>query len=237
MVERGTYVASKAAKQKYRMNHGQLILVLLFFNIAAVMASGTIQSARGSLTVVPTARAVGPYLALAPTTELVSWMASAAQRPNWVSVKCTRWPMRGKSSSATELSTNTVPSETLISSSFASSTGPIAAIALPPQMAVPMLINCDCVLPTLSRYPSRMPRPMTKLMLIAVYTKPDLPAWSTCPRFIPKPRQTTAACNRNRERCRVSLWKRWTVVSPKTSPTASASGGPIRPEAATIMQV
>src|SRR5665213_3265075 len=113
MVERGTYVASKAAKQKYRMNHGQLILVLLFFNIAAVMASGTIQSARVSLTVVPTASAVGPYLALAPTTELVSWMARAAHSPNCVSVKCTRWPMRGNTRRATEFSTKTVPRETL----------------------------------------------------------------------------------------------------------------------------
>ena len=150
------------------MNHGQWTLVLLFFNIAATMASGTIHRARVSLTVVPTASAVGPYLALAPTTELVSWIASAAHSPNCVSVKCTRWPTSGNNSSATELRTNTVPSETLISSSFASSTGPIAAIALPPQMAVPMLINCDCVLPTLRKWPIRIPRPRAKPMLIAV---------------------------------------------------------------------
>ena len=42
----------------------------------------TIYSARASFTVVPTASATAPYLAAAPTTELVSWIASAAHRPN-----------------------------------------------------------------------------------------------------------------------------------------------------------
>ena len=61
-----------AAKQKYRMNHGQFTFAWLFFSIAVAIASGTIHSARASFTVVPTARAVGPYFAAAPTTELVS---------------------------------------------------------------------------------------------------------------------------------------------------------------------
>ena len=48
-----------------RMNHGQLTRFALQHR--QVMASGTIQSARVSFTVVPTASAVGLYLALALT--------------------------------------------------------------------------------------------------------------------------------------------------------------------------
>ena len=54
------------------MNHGQFTFALLFFNIAVAIASGTIHNALASFTVVPTASAVGPYFAAAPTTELVS---------------------------------------------------------------------------------------------------------------------------------------------------------------------
>ena len=54
------------------MNHGHLIRVLLPLTEAVLIDSGTIQSARASFTVVPTARATAPYFADAPTTELVS---------------------------------------------------------------------------------------------------------------------------------------------------------------------
>ena len=49
--------------------------------------------------------------------------------------------MAGKVSSATEFSTKTVPSDTDISSSVAPVIGPTAAIALPPQIAVPVEIR------------------------------------------------------------------------------------------------
>ena len=49
--------------------------------------------------------------------------------------------MAGKVSRATELSTNTVPSEMAICSSLAPVMGPTAAMALPPQMAVPVEIR------------------------------------------------------------------------------------------------
>ena len=49
---------------------------------AAVMSeTGTIQSARASLTGVPMASACGPYRAAAPTTEEVSWMADGLAGP------------------------------------------------------------------------------------------------------------------------------------------------------------
>ena len=46
--------------------------VLLPLTAAVPTVMGTIHSARASFTVVPTARATVPYLAEAPTTELVS---------------------------------------------------------------------------------------------------------------------------------------------------------------------
>ena len=65
-------IFNSAATQKNRMNQGHWIRALLFSVIAVTTDRGTIQSARASLIVVPTANAVGPYFAVAPTTELVS---------------------------------------------------------------------------------------------------------------------------------------------------------------------
>src|SRR5207245_3128677 len=101
------------------MNQGHWIFALARIAMAVASDKGTIHRARASFTVVPTARAVEPYFAAAPTTELVSWIARAAQRPNcdWVSLRAV--PIAGKISKAMALRTNTVPSETAISSSLA----------------------------------------------------------------------------------------------------------------------
>ena len=69
-------------------------------------------------------------------------MAIADQTPNCVCVRCSAAPIGGKMKSAIELRMKTVPSETDISSSLAPMTGPTAAIALPPQIAVPEEIRC-----------------------------------------------------------------------------------------------
>src|SRR5271157_2417599 len=126
------------------MNHGHWMPVLLPLTAAVPTDRGTIHSARASFTVVPTASATAPYFAEAPTTELVSWMASAAHNPNCLSETFSIKPMAGKVSSAIELSRKIVPSETDISSSVAPTIGPTAAIALPPQIAVPVeMRNAD----------------------------------------------------------------------------------------------
>jgi len=59
------------------------------------------------------------------------------------------------------------PSDTAISSSPAFTTGPTAAIALPPQIAVPALIKRAEVFGTLRR-PSARPSKSAKLMPIAL---------------------------------------------------------------------
>src|SRR5271167_1096761 len=120
------------------MNHGHWICVLLPLTAAVPRDKGTIHRARANFTVVPTASAATPYFAEAPTTELVSLMASAAHRPNWLCESFSITPIAGKVSSAIELSRKIVPSETDISSSVAPTIGPTAAIALPPQIAVPV---------------------------------------------------------------------------------------------------
>ncbi len=80
-----------------------------------------------------------------------------APRPNWFCVMCSMVPITGKVSNATELRTKTVPSETAICSSLASVIGATAAIALPPQIAVPAEIRKDVLCSTLSSFPSPQP--------------------------------------------------------------------------------
>src|ERR1700740_3260790 len=71
-----------------------------------------------------------------PKTELRVWLMCRAK------------PITGNRNSATELRINTAPSDTAISSSLAPAIGPTAAIALPPQIAVPALIRNDAFLLT-----------------------------------------------------------------------------------------
>ena len=65
-------------------------------------------------------------------------MAMAAQVPNCCWVSPSKWPSGGKRKSATAFSTKMVAKETDIWASFALAIGPVAAMALPPQMAVPL---------------------------------------------------------------------------------------------------
>src|SRR5579862_4673486 len=200
----GSSVFSSAARQKNKMNHGHWIFALVFKTIAVTTDSGTIHSARASFTVVPTASASAPYFAVAPTTELVSWMASADHNPNCDWLMCSAHPITGNRNSATEFRMNTVPSATAISSSLALAIGPTAAMALPPQIAVPALIRNAAFLPTRSTYPSPRPRDIATVIPIAVYRKPERPARATSCKFIPNPSATTEPCSRNFAQPRVS---------------------------------
>ncbi len=126
----GRYVLASAARTKSPMNQGNWMwgrlppLAGTFWKRLCLMAAvasakGTIQRARASFTVVPMTRACAPYFVAAPTTELVSWIASAAQSPNY---DCERWsalPIGGKISRAIEFKIKIVPSDTAISSSSA----------------------------------------------------------------------------------------------------------------------
>src|SRR5215469_7827594 len=154
--------------QKRRMNQGHWMRALLFRETAVTIDKGTIHRARASLTVVPTANAAAPYFAVAPTTELVSWIASADHSPNCDWLICSAVPIAGNRNRATEFRIKTALSETAISSSLASAIGPTAAMALPPQIAVPAAIRKADFVPTRMRYPSPSPISITAVMLIAV---------------------------------------------------------------------
>ena len=106
---------------------------------AVTSDSGIIQSARVSFIVVAISSASGLNAFPAPTTELVSWMAIAAQVPNCWSFIPNQWPRTGKTKRAMALRMNIVPSAIDMSESLALSTGPTAAMALPPHIAVPEL--------------------------------------------------------------------------------------------------
>ncbi len=70
--------------------------------------------------------------------------------------------------SAIEFSMNTVPIATAISSSSACRIGPTAAIADPPQIAVPVAIRNDGVPFTRNARPMASPMASANVMLIAV---------------------------------------------------------------------
>ena len=81
---------------------------------------------------------------------------------------CSIVPIAGNVSKATEFSTKTVPSETAISSWLALVIGATAAMALPPQMAVPAEMRNEILCFTSKSLPSHQPKSKAMLMLAAV---------------------------------------------------------------------
>ena len=96
---------------------------------------------------------------------------------------------------ATVLRINTTPIETAISSSFASITGAVAAIALPPQIPVPNIISCEDLFFNLNKFASKNPAKTIIDKLMAVCNKPLLPIEITLEMFKPKPNRITARFN------------------------------------------
>ena len=132
------------ASTKRKMNQGMETLPEPSRNTNIVAnARGIIHRARVSLMSVAICRASSPYTSPAPTTLEVSCMAMAAHVPNWAWLMSNRWPRGGKMNRATALRMKMTPRLTAISFSSARSTGPTAAMALPPQMAVPLLMRYD----------------------------------------------------------------------------------------------
>src|ERR1700722_7584847 len=161
-------------------------------------------------------------------------MARADHKPNCSCERCSAEPIGGNINSATEFRMNTVPIETAISSSLACTMGATAAMALPPQIAVPAVIKNAAVFSTLKSLPTSRPAIIAKVMLPAVETKPLRPARSTSCRFIPKPSATTEALSRNLASSPLSAGEGCAKVSPNTRPTTSATGGERNPLAAQI---
>ena len=66
-----------------------------------------------------------------------------------------------------------------------------AAMAEPPQMAVPDERSVLMALSVLSRRPSSQPRAKTPAIVAAAKARPAMPAWATLPRSMRRPRRTT----------------------------------------------
>ncbi|MNX88715.1 hypothetical protein D3C86_1206960 [compost metagenome] len=150
-----------------------------------------IHNARASFTVVATSSACGPYLLAAPTTELVSCMAIADHIPNCVSERCKAWPIAGNTNRAMELRIKTMPNATDICLASALMTGPTAAMALPPHIAVPEAIRCDVLRSIFSSLPIIYPSIKVPKIEAMVNNIPSLPALRALCRFIPNPNPTT----------------------------------------------
>ena len=150
-----------------------------------------IQRARINFVVVAMARASLLYVLAAPTTELVSWIAIAHQYPNWWSFISNQRPITGKMNRATALSMKMVPMATVISLSLALITGDKAAIALPPQMAVPPETRNPVSRLTFNFLVKNKPNPIVITIENMVNKIPVFPASMACSTFIPKPSPTT----------------------------------------------
>ena len=100
--------------------------------------------------------------------------------------------MVGKINKAIELSKNTIPKAILISLPFALITGEIAAIALPPQMAVPEVIRCPSFKSSFNNLANTSPKLTVNRMEKMVKPKPSLLVCSVSLINIPKPNPTTA---------------------------------------------
>src|SRR5262245_51571394 len=207
------------------MNQGYFTLTSLRRNQDAAMLSGTIQSARTSFTVVAIASAAAPYSVEAPTTELVSWIASAAQSPNCSAFNPSHLPMIGKVSSAQALRVKTAPSDTDISSSLAPTLGPMAAMALPPQIAVPTEMSSAVILFTPSEHPNQTPKATVTAMLMAVSKKQARLTASTWCQSMPKPSPTTHHCSNTFDAERAESVNGWRLARPTSVPPASAIAG------------
>src|SRR5207248_10593614 len=118
----------------------------------------------------------------------------------------------------------TVPMETESCSSDASTTGATAAMALPPQIAVPTEIKYDELRCTPKALPNNQPTPSAKAIPHSVYTNPDAPALSTWCRFIPNPRPTTEACSRIFDALRDVAAKGCSKIRPNATPRANEIG-------------
>ena len=118
-----------------------------------------------------------------------------------------------------------VPMATVMSLSLALITGARAAMALPPQMAVPPETRNPVSRLTLSLLVKNNPSPMVTTMENMVNRIPVFPASMACSTFMPQPRPTTDIWR--------SIWvirlliakNGWPIVNDKIKPSKRAKPG------------
>ena len=114
---------------------------------------------------------------------------------------------------------------TAISPSVTASTDPTAAMADPPQMAVPAEIKTDVLRFMSSCRPIQYPRSKVVPMVRAANNEPFQPARRIVGRFIPKPSITTQACRSLLANLCPHLWKGLPRQRARTIPATKATGG------------
>ena len=122
---------------------------------------------------------------------------------------------------------NITPNDTAISFSFALTTGPTAAIALPPQIAVPEEIRYDVLRFILSQCPINTPIIITPKTDAIVKSIPSLPDFNDSLTFMLNPRPTTEACNRYLEVFLLNLGYGFLKIRAYTNPINNAIAGEI----------
>ena len=133
--------------------------------------------------------------------------------------------MGGKMNRAAALRINTVPRARLIWLSSAFTSGLTAAMALPPQIAVPLAIRYEVFLSTVSFRPRNAPRVRVRAMLKTVSRTPFPPACMALSAWMPKPRPTMAIFSRVFTASRLSFSNGLPIVLATTIPAKSARAG------------
>lgn len=103
--------------------------------------------------------------------------------------------MKGKINNAIEFKIKIVPRATEICFSSAEMMGDIAAMALPPQIAVPQETRWEVFLSTPNNFPNKVPSIKVPKIEMTVKIRPSLPAFKALCTFIPKPKPTTEIFN------------------------------------------
>lgn len=149
----------------------------------------------------------------------------AHHKPNSFCDNPNQWPTAGNKNKATEFKINITPKATEVCFSSDFITGAMAAMALPPQMAVPQEIRCEVFFSIFNHFPKNVPKINVLKIDAIVKKKPSFPAEKALVTFIPKPKPMTETCNR----IFVALWLRLKKGCPEKlatiNPNSKAIGG------------
>ena len=118
-------------------------------------------------------------------------MAIAHHKPNSFCDKSSWCPIKGNANKAIEFNIKITPNAMEVWFSFDFITGEIAAMALPPQIAVPQEIKCDVFRSVLSHFPKNVPIINVLNIEKMVSKKPSFPAEKAVVEFIPNPNPIT----------------------------------------------
>ena len=103
--------------------------------------------------------------------------------------------------------------------------GALAAMALPPQIAVPFDIRVDVFLSIFRYLPIKYPASRVIPIVPTVKKNPSLPAFIASSKFMVKPRHTTETCKRRVVAFLLICMKGCPVTRAMTRPSNNATGG------------